>query len=204
MSSARENILQKIRAVRGDSQSNALPELIRPAINSDHVAQFREKLELGGGKLNQVKDYSAAASLITDFLIEKELPMRLRLAPALKQMQWGDQIDISYGKSDGDDLVSVTPAFCAIAETGTLMLLSGPQTPASVSLLPETHIAVVPVSRIVATMEDAFALLRAEHGGLPRAVNFISGPSRTGDIEQTIVLGAHGPCRVHLILVESL
>ena len=61
-----------------------------------------------------------------------------------------------------------------------------------------------PVSRIVATMEDAFALLRAERGRLPRAVNFISGPSRTGDIEQTIVLGAHGPCRVHLILIGEL
>ena len=73
----------------------------------------------------------------------------------------------------------------------------------SVSLLPETHIAIVPVDRIVATMEDAFALLRSERGKLPRAVNFISGPSRTGDIEQTIVLGAHGPCRVHLILVEE-
>ena len=94
-------------------------------------------------------------------------------------------------------------SFSAIAETGTLMLLSGPQTPATVSLLPETHIALVDISRIVPTMEDAFALLRAEHGSLPRAVNFISGPSRTGDIEQTIVLGAHGPCRVHLILIGS-
>ena len=91
----------------------------------------------------------------------------------------------------------------AIAETGTLMLLSGRQTPATVSLLPETHIALVDVSRIVPTMEDAFALLRAECGSLPRAVNFISGPSRTGDIEQTIVLGAHGPCRVHLILIGA-
>ena len=50
-------------------------------------------------------------------------------------------------------------------------------------------------------MEDAFAMVRAELGDMPRALNFISGPSRTGDIEQTIVLGAHGPCRVHLILI---
>ncbi|HVB49770.1 MAG TPA: LUD domain-containing protein, partial [Burkholderiales bacterium] len=71
----------------------------------------------------------------------------------------------------------------------------------TVSLLPETHVAVVPVARLVAHMEDAWELLRAELGQLPRAVNFISGPSRTGDIEQTIILGAHGPYRVHVVLV---
>ena len=69
------------------------------------------------------------------------------------------------------------------------------------SLLPETHIALVPVERIVPFMEDAWDLARSELGQLPRAVNFISGPSRTADIEQTIVMGAHGPYRVHIILV---
>jgi L-lactate dehydrogenase complex protein LldG len=73
----------------------------------------------------------------------------------------------------------------------------------SAGLLPETHIAVVSASRIVAGHEEAFALMRAERGQLPRAVNFISGPSRTGDIEQTIVLGAHGPYRVHAIVVRG-
>jgi L-lactate dehydrogenase complex protein LldG len=90
-----------------------------------------------------------------------------------------------------------------VAETGTLMMCSAPDTPAAVSLLPETHIAVVQALRIVPYMEDAWNLARAELGSLPRAVNFISGPSRTGDIEQTIVLGAHGPYRVHLVIVEG-
>ena len=99
------------------------------------------------------------------------------------------------------DKVGITGCFCAVAETGTLMLLSGPETFASASLLPETHIAIVETDRIVAAMEDAFALARAERGELPRATNFISGPSRTADIEQTIVLGAHGPYRVHVVLV---
>jgi L-lactate dehydrogenase complex protein LldG len=101
-----------------------------------------------------------------------------------------------------EDLVGITGCFCAIAETGTLMLCSGPESPATISLLPETHVAVVPVGRIVAGMEEAWKLARAELGELPRAVNFVSGPSRTGDIEQTIVLGAHGPYRVHIVLVD--
>jgi L-lactate dehydrogenase complex protein LldG len=94
----------------------------------------------------------------------------------------------------------VTGAFCAIAETGTLMMLSGADTPATTSLLPETHVAVIEPRRIVATMEDAWDLMRKEHRQLPRAVNFVSGPSRTADIEQTVTLGAHGPYRVLLIL----
>jgi L-lactate dehydrogenase complex protein LldG len=103
----------------------------------------------------------------------------------------------------GDDLVGLTGVFCAVAETGSLVVLSGPDTPAANSLLPETHIALVPASRIVAGMEEAWRLLREECGELPRAVNFISGPSRTGDIEQTLVLGAHGPYRVHIVLVRD-
>ena len=101
------------------------------------------------------------------------------------------------------DMVGITGCFCAVAETGTLMLLSGVDTPGSVSLLPETHVAVLAASRIVAGMEEAWNLARTELGVLPRAVNFVSGPSRTGDIEQTIVLGAHGPYRVHLVIVED-
>jgi L-lactate dehydrogenase complex protein LldG len=70
-----------------------------------------------------------------------------------------------------------------------------------VSLLPETHIALVDARRIVAGMEDAWQRVREVFGELPRAVSFISGPSRTGDIEQTMVLGAHGPYRVHILVI---
>ncbi|MCG1053965.1 LUD domain-containing protein [Mycetohabitans sp. B5] len=59
------------------------------------------------------------------------------------------------------------------------------------------------VELFVGGLEDAFALMRAERGELPSSVNFISGPSRTGDIEQTIVLGAHGPYRVHAVVVRD-
>jgi L-lactate dehydrogenase complex protein LldG len=139
---------------------------------------------------------------VARYLAGQGLPMQAVATGDVAGFDWsGAGIEIVLRVAVDADKTGISGCFCAIAETGTLMLLSGPQTPGSVSLLPETHVAIVPVGRIVATMEDAFALLRAEHGNLPRAVNFISGPSRTGDIEQTIVLGAHGPCRVHLILV---
>jgi L-lactate dehydrogenase complex protein LldG len=98
----------------------------------------------------------------------------------------------------------VTGVYCAVAETGTLMILSGVKTPLVNSLLPETHIAVVPASRIVSSMEEGFDLLRREHNGvMPRQVSFVSGPSRTADIELTLVLGIHGPARVHVIVDTS-
>ena len=81
------------------------------------------------------------------------------------------------------------------------MVTTGADTPTASVLLPDTHVAVVRADRVVAGMEEAFALVRAAKGGMPRAMNMISGPSRTGDIEQTIVLGAHGPYRVHLLLL---
>ena len=81
------------------------------------------------------------------------------------------------------------------------MTVSGPGTPATASLLPETHVAIVSASRVVRGMEEAWQLMREELKSPPRAVSFISGPSRTADIEQTVTLGAHGPYRVHILLI---
>ncbi|HKW80640.1 MAG TPA: lactate utilization protein C, partial [Casimicrobiaceae bacterium] len=122
--------------------------------------------------------------------------------PEFADLDWaGAGLEIEPRPTEGDDRLGITGVFCAIAETGTLVLLSGAATPTATMLLPDTHIAVVPSTRIVAGMEEAFALIRGERGALPRAVNLVSGPSRTGDIEQTIVLGAHGPYRVHILVV---
>jgi len=81
------------------------------------------------------------------------------------------------------------------------MCVTGAESPSATFLLPETHVAIVRADQVVPGMEDAFARIRADHEALPRAINLVSGPSRTGDIEQTIVLGAHGPRRLHVVLV---
>lgn len=138
------------------------------------------------------------------WLTETNLGKRAVIWPELAGMNWRTAgIDVEAREALGTDLVGITGAFCAVAETGTLVLLSGATTPATVSLLPETHVALVPLKRVVAYMEDAFDLLRRERGGPPRAINLVSGPSRTADVEQTVTLGAHGPYRVAVILVRG-
>ena len=122
--------------------------------------------------------------------------------PEFADLDWESVgLSVEARPTTGDDRLGITGTFCAIAETGTLVVLTGADTPTATTLLPDTHVAVVRADRIVSGMEEAFDLVRRERGRLPRAVNLISGPSRTGDIEQTIVLGAHGPFRVHILVL---
>lgn len=202
MSTARDNILRRIKATQGDKQAHALPELIRPQLNPDRLLQFGEKLELGGGRLHQVPGRAAAADLITAFLIEQKLPLRLRVAPALENMPWDDKIEVSYGSSDGNDLVSVTPAFCAIAETGSVVLLSGADSPTSLNFLPDYHFVIVDATQLLPHIEDAWEKLRLQKA-VPRAINVITGPSKTADVEQVLQIGAHGPRQLNVIYVEA-
>src|SRR5205823_12638496 len=122
--------------------------------------------------------------------------------PELASLDWSAAgLSIESRPASGNDRLGITGCACAIAETGTIAITARAATPTATALLPDTHVAIVRADRIVSGMEDAFALIRGEHGAMPRALNFISGPSRTGDIEQTIVLGAHGPFRVHLLVI---
>ena len=213
--SARDEIMQRVRAglgkgdtaVRRAAAEAAMRQPIRgpqPRLDGDLVTRFANKAQYLASTVERVAGPVQVPPAVARYLTAQGLPLQAVATGDVAGLDWpGVGIESAVRVAVDADKTGISGCFCAIAETGTLLLLSSPQTPGSVSLLPETHIAIVPVGRIVATMEDAFALLRSERGKLPRAANFISGPSRTGDIEQTIVLGAHGPCRVHLILVEE-
>lgn len=214
MTGSRERILARVRRRQGRGGPLSVAEResvatylrrhprgpLRPP-PGDVVTQFRARAEASASTTDRVAVMSAVPAAVARYLNAHKLPRSGCVWPKLAQLDWGSAgLALEPRAPRGDDLVGVTGVFCAIAETGTLMLCSGPDTPASASLLPETHVAIVPVQRVVAYMEDGWDLARAEFGQLPRAVNFISGPSRTADIEQTIVLGAHGPYRVHIII----
>ena len=99
--------------------------------------------------------------------------------------------------------VGITAADYALAETGTLVLVSGGERHRLVSLLPPVHVCLLDTRRVVGSMGELLAHFRErgeEHGRPPQALTFITGPSRTADVEQTLALGVHGPNELHVLL----
>ena len=232
MSAARDQILGQVRRALGrgtgggdvDPKARAtvdarlaepprglIPERVRGREASMLVELFREKALAANCTVAEIPDLKAAPAAIADYLASENLPAEIRTGdhPDLHAIPFADRptLSVSQGPSDGNDAVSLSAAFAGAAETGTLALISGPETPTTLNFLPETEIVVLRKSRIVGPYEDIWRHLRArnaEAGSMPRAVNLITGPSRTGDIEQTIELGAHGPLRLHVLIVDDL
>ena len=215
-SGARERILARIRAQQGKLatasaderaavQSYVLsrPQHPRPRADWEPLARFRERALGLSSTVDSVDSLAAAPAAVAGYLKSNSLPLTAVCWAEFARLEWrGAGLEVEGRAARDSDLVGITGAFCAIAETGTLMTVSSPATPATVSLLTETHIAIVPASRIVRGMEEAWQLLRDELKQPPRAVSFISGPSRTADIEQSVTLGAHGPYRVHIVITR--
>ncbi|MGH8629356.1 MAG: LutC/YkgG family protein [Burkholderiales bacterium] len=211
----RDDILARIRAAnrRSGAPSAAEREAVQarlrshprgplPTIAGELVPRFRERCLTLLSTVDEIASLDQAPAAIARYLNDQRLPLAGACWPQFADLGWRDAgLSLEPRPARGDDKVAVTGSYCAIAETGTLMLLSGENEHATTSLLPDTHIAIMSASRIVRSMEDAWDLLRRERGTLPRQVNFISGPSRTADIEMTLVMGAHGPFRVHVLVV---
>jgi L-lactate dehydrogenase complex protein LldG len=220
---SRDAILSRVRKALGktgaDDAARARAEVRiaahaqgpRPALHGDLVTRFLQRatdMESTVERIGSLPEIPVAVRRYVDALqLRPDIAAQKSYDgvcwPEFAGLNWaGSGLAIEARPTAGHDRLGITGSYCAIAETGTLVFLSGAQFPTATALLPDTHIAVVRAKRVVAGMEEAFALVRAEHGEMPRAMNMISGPSRTGDIEQTIVLGAHGPFRVHILLLE--
>ncbi|MEO8346612.1 MAG: LUD domain-containing protein [Betaproteobacteria bacterium] len=183
----------------------------RPAMPADLVARFLQRATDMSSTVERIRTVAAIPVAIARYIDTLDLPPALAAQksragvcwPEFADLDWhGAGLTIEPRPTAGHDRLGITGSFCAIAETGTLVFTTGADTPTATALLPDTHVAVVRAERIVSGMEEAFALVRTANGGMPRAMNLMSGPSRTGDIEQTIVLGAHGPFRVHILLLD--
>ncbi len=222
--SNRDAVLRALRARLGRRDGDGAAEAVAERITSpvrgpipargavDHEAQVALFVEMArevATEVIRVPSSDAVPEAVADYLKSENLPAEVRLAPdpELTGLPWDSQplISRSEGPARPSDPVSLTGALAGIAETGTLMLTSGAERPTTLNFLPETHMVVLKARDITGCYEDAWDRLReAQDGGpLPRTVNLITGPSRTADIEQTIQLGAHGPRRLCILLVDD-
>ncbi len=215
---ARESILAAVRAgldggrhdpgvITAEAASLlASPELIRPRLpNTSLVELFAERAAAPklGTPLERVESLSELPQAVRRYLAAHGLPSTLALPPAaeLKGLDW-QGIEVSTAIAP-DEAVGVGLARWGIAETGSLVVHSGPDTPILLAFLPLHHIVAVRADSIVAHLED-YAALAARAGPAPRNAILITGASGTTDIEGSYVRGAHGPGFLHVVLFEDL
>ncbi|MEN8131574.1 MAG: LUD domain-containing protein [Pseudomonadota bacterium] len=218
MSSARDEILSRIRhslhgletpepALRRqlDQRLAAHKVHVQPRLDEDLTKQFIAKLQTIHVTVHRASTLDEVPKLIIGHIESQSLAAQVVMAKdaLLDNIDWPEQLQIECRSTVGEDKVTVTGVFAAVAETGTLVLLSGPDSPTTLNFLPEDHIAVVAEAQILPHVEDVWVQLRKDYQALPRTINLITGPSKTADVEQTIHYGAHGPRHLVVILVEQ-
>jgi L-lactate dehydrogenase complex protein LldG len=212
MSRARDDILAGIRTrlgVSARSPTDALaaerarllpPAFVRTA--PDLAVLFMEKLKTTAAGISLLPSVAGLPQHIAELLHERGLPPVLHLAeePVLRALGWqGAGIQLRDGLELMRSGTVVSGGAAGVAETGSLLITTAGPTQPEHNLFAELHVVVIERSRIVATIEDAWCVATA--AGVPRGILFVSGPSRTGDIEMTLELGVHGALAVHVVLI---
>ncbi|BDI30321.1 lactate utilization protein C [Capsulimonas corticalis] len=209
------------RAVRGVSETYANAPYGHDAGAVDRVTRFAAELDALGGHATIVETPAGASQALKD-LLDTLAPNtiitweRKDFADFNIEWLWDDRHARSWvaenPKAEEASLrdaaeradIGLTLADAAIANTGTLMLWTTPQHARSVSLLPTAHIAIVRESQLVDRMGQALAKVTAlAHGDVPSSVHFITGPSRSSDIENDLSIGVHGPAALYAILCRG-
>ena len=225
MTSARDDIFANLRRslhVTGDEAPRRAAVAARIAASAPGVIPMRGQLDAEGrlALFQKMAEAVQATVAVVDtahdvpaeaarFLRDANLPATLRRGddPRLAAMPWGrTALDMATGRSDGGDLNAISHAFGGVAESGTLAMISGADNPTTLNFLPDNHIVVVDARDIAGDYESVFARVRERFGKgvMPRTLNFITGPSRSADIAQTMLLGAHGPRTLHIVIVHDV
>jgi L-lactate dehydrogenase complex protein LldG len=219
----RHAVLRRIRSALGVANAGparlaAVDERLRRHLRGTIPARARADQEASlalmttmlaaqGADVTRARTEEDALRAIAEDLDAHGLPAVLPMGtdPVLAALPWASAPALMrrIGRAEPHDRAALSRAVSAAAETGTLILTSGRDNPTTLAFLPETHFILIRAADVAGSYEEAFDRLRAIYGEghLPRTVNLISGPSRTADIEQTIVRGAHGPKRLHVVIL---
>jgi L-lactate dehydrogenase complex protein LldG len=200
--SAREEILSSIRARKTGSPSPPRP-FHAAAPQGDLVAAFQQHTGWFHFDVRVLESMADVPAAIAEILRAKNMGPSVHLPPdaAFDAIPFGSTLEVKRDAPGPND-AAVALAPYAIAETGTLAYPARPDSPASWHFRAGLEIAVVRSANVVAQMEDALAGIKRS-GLIPDTINFVTGPSRTGDIEQTLELGAHGPKALTVLIVKE-
>ncbi len=208
MTGPRGAILAKIRAANRGMTADAPPGPIPARARGSAAAlhqRFLDGLDAAGASHAAAASWPAVGEEIGRFLAKAGTAGGIAAAadPALDRCGLERLPGLRRGAPGAGDAVSVTGTVAGIAETGTLMVRSGPDIANALHFLPDIHVAVVDAARIVGAYEDAFALLRSGGAAMPRNVTLITGPSRSSDIERILQIGVHGPRTLHVVVCDG-
>lgn len=203
MIDARKQILAKLGA--GDESNEPLPEAVLPAFepSSDALTtRLRQKLEAVHTSVDVVSTDVQLSESIFKFLERCGSEMRVGVSASIDKdtLLANKQVAFYTCEDLANCQTIITSAPYAIAETGSLILPSGVTRPTLANFLPDNCIVLLDEANIVSYLEAGFEKVRNSDAGMPRALNLISGPSKTADIEQTLIYGAHGPIQLHVII----
>jgi L-lactate dehydrogenase complex protein LldG len=202
--SAREDILSAIRAGRSGDVPKPAPYHVAPP-GDDLTAHFADRARAAAAQVGILAGAQEIPAAIADVLRARNLPAIVHLPPdpALDDLAWNNAPGLTpVHNAPGPDDAAVSFASFAIAETGTLVYAASAARPASWHFRPGLEIALVTTDSIKADLEQVLARMK-QRGALPSTINLVTGPSRTGDIEQTLELGAHGPKELVIFIVPS-
>jgi len=168
---------------------------------------FQAKAEAAEATVRRLASWDEVPGAVVAVLRARNEPAEIALAPHpdLTGLNWAlgaPLLGLRHGPPGPETAVGVGRAFAGVAETGSLFVRSGPDSPTTLNFLPAVHIVCLAAADIVGPFEDAWDWLRATNAPVPRSVTLITGPSRTADIEQTLQLGAHGPVALHILVVD--
>ncbi|MBU2885637.1 lactate utilization protein [Gilvimarinus agarilyticus] len=168
------------------------------------VEEFEKRVLASAASIEYVSSNKDVPEAIVRYLAKHQLPNVCFANGKAGQFSWSrvPELDVRTTIGNVNSPVVVTEAFRGIAETGSLVLISQPGHSSASHFLPEYLIIILPYNNILPSQESVWEDVRQRSGDIPRTVNLVTGPSRTGDIEQKMVLGAHGPRQVHLVVVK--
>jgi L-lactate dehydrogenase complex protein LldG len=204
---SRAEILERLRRA-GGGRAPTRPPLPPPPVDAgpagDLLARFAERAGAARATVERVGGLDEVPAAVARYLAAHNLPARLTVAPELRgRLDFADaalDVDETLPLADGAAVLAGCAA--AVAETGTLVAVSGPGIDPRLDYLAETLIVLVGAGQVLGVPEEVWARLRTG-ANTPRLVSFITGPSRTADIEQTIEWGAHGPRRLHVLIADE-